>query len=475
MAYNLTASFWSFSKRHNSTKRPAATSATTFNYAEKDATSVLSPTLEFHAPGVLAYNYCYLQKYDRYYFVRDKRSTAYGTYEIDLDVDVAASWGPSTYGQSVMAQMSSNFYDTELDDDRVQALDPISPASVSETFLPVFPQNYQIETLASFVTGPDGRFGGSDVFFNLDSVGNVLTLLDKLFDPAEWRQAIDSVLSNDSLSVLNGIWAVPFDVGACHNTATVTRNIDLGFINTQTISGAIVNGPYVERYQGDLVIPTPSVSDFRFSERFVKYYVNIPFIGVTTIPTTLAKYQRALHYECAADAVSGAFCISLYVGSVCLGMWQTNLKTELSLSKQISQTAAAIAGGVKGAGAVGLAGAATKAGLKGGIIGAIAGAAVGAFRGAAVTPDIEHACSSSGSLAPAARYKRDLEIYMFESDSSVDPATFTQTVGRPTQKVVQLASGIGYIQTAAASVSFAGYQPEIDSFNALLDGGLYYE
>ena len=57
----------------------------------------------------------------------------------------------------------------------------------------------------------------------------------------------------------------------------------------------------------------------------------------------------------------------------------------------------------------------------------------------------------------------------------MDPATFTQTVGRPTQKVIQLASGIGYVQTAAASVSFAGYQPEIDAFNAMLDGGIYYE
>lgn len=475
MAYNLTASFWSFSKRRNSTKRPAAASATDYHYAEKEDTSVLSPTLEFHDAGVLPFNYCYLPKYGRYYYVRDKRSTAYGTYEIDLDVDVAASWGPSTYGQSVMAQMSSNFYDTELDDDRVQALDPISPAATTHVVLPMFPVNYQIETLASFVTGPDGKFGGSDVFFNLDSVGNVLTLLDALFDPDEWRSAVDSILSNDSLSVLNGIWAVPFKVDECHNTATATRNIDLGFINTKTISGAIINGPYVERHQGNLAIPTPSVSDFRFSDRFVKYYVNIPFIGVTTIPATLAKYQRSLYYECSADAVSGAYCISLYCGGVCLGMWQTNLKTELALSKQTSQTAAAIASGVKGAGAVGLAGAATKAGLKGGLIGAIAGAAVGAFRGAAVTPDIEHACSSSGSLAPAARYSRDLEIYMFESESSVDPATFTQTVGRPTQKVIQLASGIGYVQTAAASVSFAGYQPEIDSFNALLDGGLYYE
>lgn len=471
----LNATFWSFSKRKNSTKRPAANTGTVISYVEKNVMSVLSPVLEIHNSAVLPFNYCYLAKYDRYYFVRDKRCIAYETYEVELEVDVAGSWGPATYNQNVMAQMSASFYETELDDDRVVPLDPISPAATNYKVLEVFPQTYQIETLASFVTGPDGAFGGSDVFYALDSVGNVLNLFNVLFDPAEWRSIVDSVLSNDSMSVLNGIWAVPYDVAQCHGVATVTRNIDLGFINTQTVSGAIINGPSVLRHQGDLAIPTPSVSDFRFSERFVKYYVNIPFIGVTTIPTTLAKYQRALHYECAADCVSGAFVLTLYCGGVCLGTWQTNLKTELALSKQASQASAAISSGIKGGAAVGLAGAATKAGLKGGIFGAIAGAAVGAFRGAAVTPEIEHACSSSGSLAPAAKYSRDLEIYMFEGASSVDPATFTQTVGRPTQKVITLAANIGYVQCAAASVSFDGYEPEIAAMNAMLDGGIYYE
>lgn len=472
----LNATFWTFSKRKNSTKRPAANTGTVISYVEKDVVSVLSPTIEIHNSAVLPFNYCYLAKYDRYYFVRDKRSIAYETYEVELEVDVPGSWGPSTYNQNVFAQMSSGSYDDQLDDDRVAALNPIIPLSHNSKALEVFPTTYDNpEILMSIITGSDGAVGGCDIFYNLDSVGNVLSFFDSLFDPALWKQIANTILSNSNpLSVINGIWAVPFNVAECHAVTTVTRNVDLGFANTQTVSGAILNGPFVKRHHGEIVLPAPSVSDFRFSERFVKYYVNIPFIGVVTIPTTLATVSEYLQYEYAADAISGMFSISLYLAGVCVGQYSTTLKTEFSLVSQSDSAASAVATGVKGGAAVALTGA-LKGGAKAALIGGIAGAAVGAFKGAASVPDMEQICSASGSLAPAAKYRREIETYLVENDSSVDPATLAATVGRPTQKVITLGANIGYVQTAAASVSFAGYESEIRTMNAMLDGGVYYE
>ncbi len=471
MAYTLTATFWSFAKRKNSTKRPGTT-GTDYNYCLKDVTGVLAPTLEIHDAGVLAYNYCYLQQFGRYYWVRDKRSIAYNTYEIDLEVDVPGSWGASTYSQSVMAQMSASFYDDELDDDRVVPTGEI--VQDVHTPLDVIPTSHSIEPMISIVTGANGYFGGCDVFYDLYNTGNVLSIIDDLFDPTLWQQVADSVLSSDPLSIINGVWSVPFVVANCHYVDAETRSLKLGFINPQTISGALLKGPFVKRHQGDLPLPSPSHLDFRFSDRFCKYYVNIPFLGTVTIPATLAKHQRALHYEYSADAISGMFSITLSVGGVCIGNWSTCLKSELSLVSQSSQAATMISGGIKGSAATALAGAAA-GGWRAALIGGIAGAATGAFRGAAVTPDIEQVSSASGSLAPAARYQRELEVWLYEGDQNVDPATFTATVGRPTQKIVQLAANIGYIQAANASVSFAGYRSEIDAMNSLLNGGVYYE
>lgn len=473
MAYTLSATFWTFSKRKNSTKRPA-TSGTVFNYCLKDVTSVLSPTLEIHDASVLVYNYCYLQQFGRYYWVGDKRSIAYNTYEVDLEVDVPGSWGADTYGQSVMAQMSASFYDDELDDERIQPTDIITPVVHASKTLDVFPATYQIEKMFSIVTGSGSNFGGLDIFTHLDTVGNVLSIIDALFDADNWQVKLNSVLKIDPLQIIRGMWAVPFDPAQCHGVSQASRTIALGLQNPQTINGALLDGPYVERHRDDLALPLPTNQDFRFSDRFVKYYCNIPFLGVVNIPTALAKSSGSLHYEYAADCVSGMYTITLYCGGVCLGTWSTNLKSEFSLASQGSQAGSVTSGAVMGAATVGLAGA-TAGGWKAALIGGIAGAATGGFRGALNTPEVNVISQASGSLAPAAKYTRDLEVYLYESDENVSPATFAATVGRPTQKVVQLASGIGYIQTANASVSFSGYRSEIDAMNALLDGGVYYE
>lgn len=475
MAYTLSGEFWTFSKRKNSTKRPAA-SGTVFNYCLKDVTSVLSPTLEIHDASVLAYNYCYLQQFGRYYWVGDKRSIAYNTYEVDLEVDVPGSWGADTYGQSVMAQMSASFYDTELDDDRVQPIDLLPSGGYASKTLEIFPSSYRTYTLLSLVTGTAGNFGGIDVFTDLDaSQSNVLALIDTLFDPSAWQRVQDAVLKNDPLQVLTGIWAVPFIPAQCHGVSQHVRTLTLGLANPAMVTGYALDGPKVLPHSDSIAIPQPTVTDFRYSDRFCKYYVNIPYLGVVTIPTSLVKKDPTLYYEYSADAVSGMYSITLKCAGVYLGTYSTTLKTDLSLVSQPSTGASAISGGILGAGATAIAGAAT-GGWRAALIGGIAGAAAGAFRGAMNTPDIQQVSSASGSLAPAARDNfRDLEVILLEGDSSVDPATFAATVGRPTQKVVQLAAGIGYIQAANASVSFAGYRSEIDAMNALLDGGVYYE
>jgi len=472
MAYNLTAEFWSFAKRHNSTKRPSTAAAATINYALKESTSILAPTIEVHDNRVVAYNYCYLSAFSRRYWIRDKRCIAKDTYELDLEVDVPGSWGPLTYGQNVMAQMSAAYYDDELDDTRIVAVD--EHVQFVTAALDVFPTNYEIMPMISLVTGASGYFGGCDVFYDLYNVGNVLSIIDKLMDPDLWKSVVDSVLNSNPLSIINGIWSVPYNVTNCHYTDAESRALQLGFINAETISGSLLKGPFVRRHLQNVTLPTPTNTDFRFCDRFVKYYVNIPFVGTCVIPTTLAKYQRNLRCEYSADCVSGMFSISLYCGGVCLGNWSTNLKSELSLVAQTSQAAASISGGIKGAAMV-ASGVSLAGGAQGALIGAVAGAAVGAFKGAASTPDIEFVSSASGSLAPAARNTRQLEVFMYEGEENTDPATFAATVGRPTQKIIQLAANMGYVQTANASVSFTGLKPEIDAFNTLLNGGLYYE
>ena len=64
---------YTFDKKYNSTKRPTAT-GTEFECLLKTSSSIISPTLELNIGLVSnpsAYNYAYIQAYERYYWVSE--------------------------------------------------------------------------------------------------------------------------------------------------------------------------------------------------------------------------------------------------------------------------------------------------------------------------------------------------------------------------------------------------------------------
>ena len=68
--------FFNFSKRRNSTGRPATPSTPTVNAKLKDGCSIAKPVLEISATitgmdNVSQYNYAYIPDFERYYFVTD--------------------------------------------------------------------------------------------------------------------------------------------------------------------------------------------------------------------------------------------------------------------------------------------------------------------------------------------------------------------------------------------------------------------
>lgn len=83
--------FFKFSKRTNSTKRPS-TPAVTLTANLKAPCSILNPVLEL-ATDPTEYNYCYIDKFNRYYFVGDIEFNR-GLWIVPLTVDVLASYKP---------------------------------------------------------------------------------------------------------------------------------------------------------------------------------------------------------------------------------------------------------------------------------------------------------------------------------------------------------------------------------------------
>ena len=63
----------------------------THNIKLKDECNIMTPSILIHGDISNVINYAYIEKWGRYYYVRDKKSLNNGIYEINLTVDVLMS------------------------------------------------------------------------------------------------------------------------------------------------------------------------------------------------------------------------------------------------------------------------------------------------------------------------------------------------------------------------------------------------
>ena len=95
----MTVEFWNYSKKKNSTKQPSAGSGTSYtNFNLKDSCSIFSPVITVAVASmpvttvapINTFTYCYINKFNRYYFIEDWIYTN-NMWEAHLSLDVLAS------------------------------------------------------------------------------------------------------------------------------------------------------------------------------------------------------------------------------------------------------------------------------------------------------------------------------------------------------------------------------------------------
>lgn len=452
----ITANFYSFSKRANETKKPTGNSYNV-NVLLKEPCDLESPTIEVNDASILSYNYCYLAFTGRYYFVDSRESIAHNTYVLTLREDYAASHIDEAKGQSVYAVMSSYAFETAFDDERCIPTENITMNAESASCSVLSPDATNLYQLMSVVNN-DGKLSGIDIFFGLNN--NLAGDFLKACADLNWLQNIGMQVGQISpLDYVNEVWITPLLPHICHNVSSNTAML----LDIQ-LSEACLADTGIKKHNALISIPRPSVNDFRYSEKYVKYYLCLPCVGVVTLPTSLLRANSYVRVDYAGDCISGNLVFNVSCGGVNLGFYSTSLKQSMPMSRQGDRTATAIMGGALGA----------IAGYKlGGGAGAIGGAWGGFLKGAYTMPEGNAVMANGGSLAlwGARGTSTDIYLWIVESQSDVEPSTFAAVAGRPTEKVITIQNG--YLQTRNASVALSGTASEIDAFNALLDGGLY--
>lgn len=464
----ITATFYQFAKRENSTAKPPANSGTPLIIRFKEETDIINPTIELNYMGAFLFNYCYVDFTGRYYFVRNPESIAKDTYRMNLECDVLATYIDAVRGQSVYAHLSSYAYNELLDDSRVYPTNDVS-VLVSDGGKPDVLSSVPYQFL-SLITD-SGLLAGVDIFYVAASSGALTDFINDLTD-LDWWTAIQARAANlNPFDALNDLYYLPFLPDFCHDISrdhwATVYGVDIR--GRSSIASALPK----QHLDNQLVIPRPPVSDFRYASKYVKYYLQLPYIGVVNVPTELAVGADYVYYDYAADCLTGTFVISPRIRGVNLGIYSVNLKGSIGIGRQRVNGSPFLTNAIDS-----ITGGAISGSIAGGVAGAVIGGAFGA--GAAAVgemfnlPQINRVGGISGSLAPASlANNRNVKLLMAESESDIDPATLTSVAGRLTEKVITI--GNGYIQAANASVSFVGTSDEIRQFNNLLNGGIYVE
>lgn len=115
----MVITFYQFSKKNNSTKRPSAVGKDLTGDLKQD-TSIITPQILISplqggiAPSSL-YNYAYIPKFNRYYFVSDWVWVG-NMWQVNLRLDVLASWKESIGTSSQYVTRSASAYNLNIPD-----------------------------------------------------------------------------------------------------------------------------------------------------------------------------------------------------------------------------------------------------------------------------------------------------------------------------------------------------------------------
>ena len=465
----LNATFYTFSKRENSTLRPTGEGAV-IPVCLKVPSSIENPTLEIHNANIAAYNYMYISDYGRYYFITDRESIAKDTYIVTCRVDALASFKDEIAGQSVFAEYASYGYSPWLSDPRVnktQAITINRQAELVELF-----EHKTLGGLRMFhfcrVIANGGVLNGYEVIQGNDTLRQLINLLTSKNDI---RTLMLDIGGADPFDSICEIWDSPLNMSACHEES------DFGTVHVWEceIGGRRLLNSDIKLHRAEMNLHHGDLyGDFR--DEWLIYQLFLPYVGVINLPTELCNICDTVIIRYAGDCTNGQIAYSVVLEGdqqIPIGTYGACLKSANAMARQQGAEGRWAAGAMSVAGAAIAAGAFT--GNAAAAVAAAGAAEISTFIGMAGPGKMEQAGSFTGGLACCGLlYESDRFILeVMKPGTITEPSHYTALGGRPVQKYVTIQSG--FVKTRNASVAISGTDNERATINAYLNGGVYYE
>lgn len=482
----MTATFYTFSKKENSTAQPTS-GGTSYGIYLKDATGILSPQVEIHFTGAgdpSAYNYAYIAAFGRYYFVREWTYNK-GIWIARLEVDALASWKSYIGGATLYVTRAASAWNNRVVDNLYPMIEPckmqgqmyVSPWNGSDLVVGCIGC---ANTLGAQARGAVNYYALDDVqtaflcfyLMHLPEVGTGASYIDKLetFLGNALSEAVKAQL--DPIKYMTSAHRYPFTITQNYE---MTSEIDIGKFALTGFAQDTVRRltDIAVQVLGPISVPIPqhpqaaTRGQYLNTAPFSQYILDFPPFG--RLDMDGAKMIGATGLECTVfvDLVTSAAVLEVRAvfsdgTSNYMGTFNATIGADLQLAQITTDYIGALSSAVKD----GLSSPMTL----GSVAGAVAGGIIAA--GTALT-NIKWELTTTGAngtYLPYYLHDPMLQHYYYEvADDDVDHH------GKPVMQDKQIGTLSGYVQCLDGDIDLPSTQQERETISAYLTGGFFYE
>lgn len=440
-----------FSKRKNSTKRPAAGQGTSVSCLLKSDTTFQNPTFKLKLSLDHALSYNYLQWADHYYFIGSITSISNDMVEISATEDVLATYRTEISNYTCFIERSSKQNTLANDRMYIPTNDWVRQGSIIaqpiDTFVNGYAPNYLLRTVSLegvntyYIRGEQMK----DLFSFMYTYGSIPDVIDS---------ALTRLFFNPFQYILDLKW-LPIRVDKFLN---LLDTVKLGYWDSNTNAYLIGDGSCSFSYNLSLDNPLYADTDFRFyNPAFSNYRVKLPFVGIIPInPAKTHKGQLKATYN--FDAVSGMADVWLTSGTDEYAHFQCQLAVPVQIgyaSSNIGQFTTSLID-------IGTSLASNNP------IGAIKNT-VDAFQ--SVTSPEPNMIGTVGNITSILN-NMDANSICYAC-KSIDPDGSSE--GYVDGNVRSISSLRGFVKCRNASIQIAGFEGDQDQVNGFLNNGFYFE
>ena len=464
MSFNAT--FYTFSKRINSTKQPAG--GTSFLIDLKAGSSIINPTIRLDIGqdgNPSGYNYCYIAEFNRYYWVSNWQwESRLWTAECRVDSLASHKTGIGSYRAYVTRAASS--HDGDIIDTYYPAKAEITEIRQDATSAPTFTKDINKGHFVIGVQGKSASHNGGAVTYYAVTPAAITSLTNYLLDPQNYNimdieEDLLKCIFNPMQFIVSCLW---FPFGAVLGS----DNIDVGWWTVTTPSGSCskLSDPVFTR---NITYPVPkhpqaaTRGNYLNMHPYSEYMINAGPWGNIPIDGRQVLDETALSCIINVDLMTGTGRLSI-IGKDTLAYTQDHVAqigVPVQLGQNMLNQGALFNGISSGVGVVGSAVNLHPGGMFTSGLAAI-------YDAAALTQAQPVSVSSNGSMAFNTLFNivgRFLTI--------VDEDIASR--GRPLCKPVLISSLSGFILCEDADPELSVTDSELREIITYMNNGFYYE